>query len=73
MIGLAFRSVQDEVHRVLLHMLRAVPMPRPGLRGVCVRVEQPVARRFRLGRLGSAVQLAPRPDGDGSGRAVRQR
>lgn len=73
LVGLAFRFLQDEVHLVFLHMLRAVPVPRPGLRGVCVRVEQPVARRFRLGRLGSAVQLAPRPDGNGSGCAVRQR
>lgn len=54
-------------------MLPALPVPGPGLRGVCVFVEQTVARRLRLGRLGLAVQLAPRPDGNGSGRAVRLR
>lgn len=54
-------------------MLRAVPGPGPGLRGVCMFVEQPVAWRLRLGRLGPAVQLAPRPDGNRSGGAVRLR
>lgn len=54
-------------------MLPAVPVPGPGLRGVRVLVEPAVARRFRLGRLGPGVQLAPCPDGDRSGRAVRQR
>lgn len=54
-------------------MLYAVPGPGPGLRGVCVFVEQTVARRFRLGRLAPAVQLAPRPDGNRSGCALRQR
>lgn len=54
-------------------MLPAVPGPGPGLHGVCVFVEQPVARGVRLGRLAPAVQLAPRPDGNRSGGAVRQR
>lgn len=47
--------------------------PGCGLRGVRVPVEQQVARRLCLGWLVASVQLAPRPDGDGSGGAVWQR
>lgn len=71
--GVAFRSLQDEVHCELLHVLPAVPGPGPGLLGLCVIMEQPVARRFRLGRLVCAVQLAPCPDGIRAGRSVRLR
>lgn len=65
--------VQDEVLRQLLHLLPAEPEPGPGLRGVCVPVEPPVAWRFCLGRIIASVQLAPRPDGDRPGGRVRQR
>ncbi|XP_068506209.1 lysosomal membrane ascorbate-dependent ferrireductase CYB561A3 isoform X3 [Syngnathus scovelli] len=44
----------------------------PGLRGVRVFVEQPVAWWFRLGRLFPSVQLAPGADGNGHAGAVRQ-
>lgn len=54
-------------------MLPAVPGPGRGLRGVRVRMEPPVARRLRLGRLDDAVQLAPGADGDGSGCCLRLR
>lgn len=65
--------LQDEVHRQLLPVLPAVPGPGRGLRGVRVRMEPPVARRLRLGRLSNAVQLAPGADGDGYGRRLRLR
>lgn len=71
--NLACRSLQDETHRDLLWILPAVLWPGCGLRGVRVPVEQQVARRFCLGRLVASVQLAPRPDGDGSGGGVWQR
>lgn len=54
-------------------MLPAAPVHGRGLRGLRVRVEQPVARRLCLERLGPAVQLAPGADGDGAGGAVRLR
>lgn len=54
-------------------MLPAVPLPRPGMCGVCVCVEPAVAWRVRLGRVVLTVQLASRPDGNRSGGGVRQR
>lgn len=72
LLGLARASLQDVVRPELLHVLPAVLGPEPGLRGVRVLVEQPVARRLRLGRHGAAVQLAPGADGHGPDCAVRQ-
>lgn len=69
-IGLAHISLQDEVHRKLLHMLPAVPWSGPGYHAVCVVVEQPVPRWFRLGWLSPAVQLAPSSYGNRSGCAI---
>ncbi len=51
-------------------MLPAVPRSGLSLHGVCVLVERTVARWFRLGWLGQAIQLAPRFDGNRSSRAV---
>jgi len=47
-----------------------VRVSRRGLRGGCVRVEHPMARRVCLGHLGAEVQLAPGSDGVGTGGAV---
>lgn len=52
-------------------MLPAVSGPGPSLRSVCVHLEQPVARRVRLGRQGPTVQLAPGADGHRSGGGLR--
>lgn len=54
-------------------MLPAVPGPGRYLRSHCLPVEQQVARRLRLERLGTAVQLAPGADGGRPGGGLRLR
>lgn len=68
-IALPLLCLSDEVHCDVLPVLPAVLGSGAGLRGVCVRVEQPVEGRLCLGRL-PPVQLAPGADGDGSAGSV---
>ena len=62
-----------EVIRPPLPVPPAVRLSGRGLCGGRMRVEQPMARRVRLGRLGPEVQLAPGADGVRSGGGVRFR
>lgn len=72
-LGSVTTSLQDEAHRELLRVLPVAGRSGCGLRGLRVFLECPVAWRFSLGWHAPAVQLAPRPDGDGAGGALRSR
>lgn len=70
-LGSVCGPVQDEAQRELLRVLSAAAGSGRGLRDLRLLLDHPVARRFRVGWNAPAVQLAPRPDGDGPGRVLR--